>query len=98
MRAFVLSKYQAEVEEQEVPEPTIGEHDVLIAIEAAGLNHLDERIRTGEFKAILPYKMPLILGHDLAGTVLSTGSKVQNFQIGDKVYGRPPRFSHWYFC
>lgn len=92
MRTFVLSKYQAEVEEQEVPEPTIGEHDVLIAIEAAGLNHLDERIRTGEFKAILPYKMPLILGHDLAGTVLSVGSKVQNFQVGDKVYGRPRDF------
>lgn len=92
MRAFVLPNYRAEIQEKDVPEPIVGDHDVLINIEAASLNHIDHRISTGEFKAILPYKLPLILGHAFAGTVLSTGPKVHNFKVGDKIYGRPRDF------
>ena len=88
MRAFVFDSYGQSVHEADVPEPTVGDHDVLVRITAAGLNQLDEKIREGEFKAILPYKTPLTLGHDLTGTVIRTGSKVQGFTPGDTVYGR----------
>ncbi|WP_406248235.1 NADP-dependent oxidoreductase [Microbacterium sp. M] len=88
MRAFVFDSYGQPVHEADVPEPTVGDHDVLVRITAAGLNQLDEKIREGEFKAILPYKTPLTLGHDLTGTVIRTGSKVQGFTPGDTVYGR----------
>lgn len=92
MRAFVFDKYRQPAHEADVPEPTVGDQDVLIRVDAASLNHLDERIRSGEFKAILPYKPPVILGHDLAGTVILTGRNVTGFRSGDRVYARPRDF------
>lgn len=89
MRAFVISKYKGPLQESDVPEPTAGERDVLVQVQAAGLNMLDEKIRAGEFKQILPYALPLIPGNDVAGTVIHVGSKVRAFKPGDKVYGRP---------
>lgn len=89
MRAFILSKYKTALHEADMPEPVVGDHDVLVRVQAAGLNQLDEKIRVGEFKQILPYKLPIILGHDLAGTVIRIGAKVRNFKPGDEVYGRP---------
>ncbi|MFF3308014.1 NADP-dependent oxidoreductase [Streptomyces sp. NPDC002952] len=89
MRAFVVTKYKEPLQEADVPEPTVGEHDVLVRVEAAGLNQLDEKIRAGELKQILPYKLPLILGNDVAGTVISVGTAVRGFKPGDEVYGRP---------
>ncbi|NUP21668.1 MAG: NADP-dependent oxidoreductase [Streptomyces sp.] len=89
MRAFVVTKYKEPLQEADVPEPTVGEDDVLVRVEAAGLNPLDEKIRAGEFKQILPYKLPLILGNDVAGTVIGVGKAVRGFQLGDEVYGRP---------
>ena len=38
---------------------------------------------------MLPYKFPLILGHDVAGVVTKVGSKVSRFKVGDEVYARP---------
>jgi NADPH:quinone reductase-like Zn-dependent oxidoreductase len=89
MRAFVVTKYKEPLQEAEVPEPTVGERDVLVRVEAAGLNPLDEKIRAGEFKQILPYKLPLILGNDVAGTVIGVGKAVRGFKPGDEVYARP---------
>ena len=89
MRAFVINKYREPLREADIAEPIVGDRDVLIRVEAAGLNQLDDKIRAGEFKQILPYKLPLVLGHDLAGTVIRTGSKVRDFKPGDQVYARP---------
>ena len=75
MRAFVLHKYKGPLQEVDVPEPGVGEHDVMVQVKAAGLNQLDEKIRQGEFKQVLPYRLPLILGNDLAGVVVSVGAK-----------------------
>lgn len=58
-------------------------------IKAAGVNPLDAKIRDGEFKIILPYRLPLILGNKLAGVVVRAGSKVRRFKPGDEVYARP---------
>jgi NADPH:quinone reductase-like Zn-dependent oxidoreductase len=89
MRAFVIRKYKGPLQESEVPEPQVGERDVLVKVQAAGLNMLDEKIRAGEFKQILPYKLPLIPGNDVAGTVIRVGSGVRAFKPGDEVYARP---------
>ncbi|GAA1767231.1 NADP-dependent oxidoreductase [Pseudarthrobacter sulfonivorans] len=89
MRAFVVEKYKGPLQESNVPEPTVGEQDVLVQVQAAGLNMLDEKIRAGEFKQILPYRLPLIAGNDVAGTVIRVGSKVRAFKPGDEVYARP---------
>jgi NADPH:quinone reductase-like Zn-dependent oxidoreductase len=65
-------------------------HDVLIQVHATSVNPLDSKIRTGEFKLILPYTFPLVLGNDLAGVVVRTGSAVKRFKPGHEVYARPP--------
>ena len=89
MRAFVVERYKGPLQEAVVPEPVVGEHDVLVEVRAAGLNVLDEKIRAGEFRQILRYELPLILGNDVAGTVIGVGAKAKRFQRGDEVYARP---------
>ncbi|MEI8409812.1 MULTISPECIES: NADP-dependent oxidoreductase [unclassified Kribbella] len=91
MRAFVVNRYKGPLQQADVPEPAVGEHDVLVQVRAAGLNMLDEKIRAGELKQILPYKLPQILGNDVAGTVIGVGPKVQGFKLGDEVYARPDK-------
>ena len=91
MKAFILDSYgkTARMRFGDVAEPVMGDTDVLVQIHAAGVNQLDAKIRDGEFKAILPYRPPFVLGHDIAGTVLRIGAKVRRFSVGDAVYARP---------
>lgn len=91
MKAFILEKYKKKgaLRFGDRPEPALGDGDVLVEIHAAGLNLLDAKVRDGEFKLILPYRLPLVLGHDVAGTVVRIGSKVRRFRSGDEVYARP---------
>ena len=58
----------------DMPTPELREDEVLVEVHAAGVNLLDTKIRDGEFKLILPYRLPLILGHDVAGVVVKVGS------------------------
>ena len=90
MKAFVVDKYQKKgaLRLAELPEPAMGADDVIVEIHAAGVNLLDSKIRDGEFKIFLPYRTPFILGHDIAGKVVSTGEKVRRFKVGDEVYAR----------
>jgi NADPH:quinone reductase-like Zn-dependent oxidoreductase len=46
-------------------------------------------VRNGEFKQLLKYKRPFVLGHDLAGVVTQIGADVVDFKVGDEVYSRP---------
>lgn len=91
MKAFIVDRYRKNgaLRLGEMPEPEVRDHDVLVAIHAASLNPLDAKIRDGEFKLILPYRLPLILGNDVAGVVVGVGSKVRKFKPGDEVYARP---------
>ncbi|MFI7005467.1 NADP-dependent oxidoreductase [Streptomyces sp. NPDC050145] len=93
MRAFMVEKYgdQAGVRAAEVSDPQVGADDVLVRIHAAGVNPLDLRIRNGDFKAFLPYRLPLVLGNDLAGTIVRVGPSVTRFAVGDEVYARPDK-------
>lgn len=88
MKAFVLTGYTKPLELRDVPEPTIGAHDVLVRVDAAGINVLDEKIRAGEFKQILPYSLPRTVGHDVAGTVVDVGPEVRSVVPGDEIYAR----------
>jgi NADPH:quinone reductase-like Zn-dependent oxidoreductase len=91
VKAFVVGRYGTRdgLQMREVPEPCIGEHDVLVAVRAASVNLLDAKIRDGEFKRILPYRVPFALGNDMAGRVVRVGSAVRSFTPGDEVYARP---------
>lgn len=94
MKAFIVDKYgnKAGLRLSEMPVPELREDEVLVEVHAAGVNQLDSRIRNGEFKLILPYRVPFVLGHDVAGVVVRVGSRVRQFKTGDEVYSRPDDF------
>ena len=94
MKAFVLHRYgkKGALELAEVPIPELRDDEVLVQVHAAGVNLLDCKIRDGEFKLILPYRLPLILGHDVAGVVVRIGPRVRQFKVGDEVCARPDDF------
>jgi NADPH:quinone reductase-like Zn-dependent oxidoreductase len=90
MKAFVVEHYGKDgLRAAEVPEPEVGDADVLVKVSAAGINPLDVMVRNGEFKRLLKYRTPFVLGHDVAGVVTRVGSGVRDFQVGDEVYARP---------
>ncbi|MDF2931628.1 MAG: NADPH:quinone oxidoreductase [Chryseobacterium sp.] len=93
MKAFIINKYTKDgLQLSDVPSPKIGENEVLVEIYSASINLLDSKIKTGEFKLFLPYKFPLILGHDVAGVITQVGTNVKKFKVGDEVYSRPSDF------
>jgi NADPH:quinone reductase-like Zn-dependent oxidoreductase len=96
MKTFLIEKYGTKgdgtgVRAAERPDPQVGADDVLVKIHAASVNPLDLRLRDGAFKAFMPYKLPLILGNDLAGEIVQVGSAVTRFTVGDEVYARPDK-------
>ena len=94
MKGFVLNRYgkKEKLYLTTIDEPSVKENEVLIQVHAAGVNLLDSKIRDGEFKLLLPYKPPFVLGHDVAGVVIKTGSRISKFKVGDEVYARPADF------
>ena len=92
MRAFIVDRYGKHSGRiGDVPEPEVRDGDVLVQVRAAGVNPLDSKLRDGEFKLLLPYRLPLVLGNEAAGVVLRTGSGVRRFKAGDEVYFRPDK-------
>lgn len=94
MKAFIVDKYGSKtgLRLSEMPVPELGEDEVMVEVHAAGVNQLDSKIRNGDFKSILPYRVPFVLGHDVAGVVVRVGSRVRQFKTGDEVYSRPDDF------
>jgi NADPH:quinone reductase-like Zn-dependent oxidoreductase len=91
MKAFIVDRYGNNdgVRAGEMPDPEVRDDDVLVQIHAASVNPLDLKIRGGSLKLILPYRLPFVLGNDLAGVVVRVGSRVRRFKHGDEVYARP---------
>lgn len=89
MRALLVEKYGKKNSPviSEVPTPLYGPQDVLVRVSAAGFNPLDAKTRDGDFKQILPYKLPYIPGNDYAGVIEAVGDEVKDFAIGDEVFG-----------
>ena len=87
MKAFIVDRYGSadRVRASEVPDPEMREDDVLVEIHAAGVNPLDSKIRDGEFKLFLPYRLPLVLGNELAGVVIRVGPRARRFKPGDAI-------------
>jgi alcohol dehydrogenase len=68
---------------EDVPEPELGDDDVLVRVRAASLNHLDLRLRSG--KSPRPVDLPHIGGVDVAGDVEKTGKNVKDIAPGTRV-------------
>ncbi len=82
MTAMVLEKPGRSLVEKEVPVPTPGLGQVLIRVGACGVCRTDLHIIDGELASPA---LPLILGHEIAGTVAAAGPNVSRFRVGDRV-------------
>lgn len=87
MKAFVLKKYGQPLSAVDMPVPEPGPRQVLVRMVASGVNHADERTRTGEFKAVFRLDLPKVMGGELSGEVVAVGSQVTGLAVGDQVYG-----------
>ena len=94
MKTYIVKRYgkKEKLHLTDVSEPIVNENEVLVQINATAINPLDTLIKNGDFKIFLPYKVPFLNGHDMAGVVTKVGSKVSKFKIGDEVYSRPSDF------
>jgi NADPH:quinone reductase-like Zn-dependent oxidoreductase len=94
MQALVTHSYGSPevLQIEELPTPTVQENEVLVAVEAAGVNAGDWHLLRGTpfpVRLVFGVRAPKhkVLGSDLAGRVLAVGSKVTRFQPGDAVFG-----------
>ncbi|MCA9567159.1 MAG: NADP-dependent oxidoreductase [Myxococcales bacterium] len=101
MRAAVLHAYgpPENLVVEEVPEPVLDHpHHVRVAIHATSINPVDWKIRAGSQRGAIRYRLPRILGMDLAGEVLEVGTAVTRFRPGDEVYASPDWKGHGTYC
>lgn len=90
MKAIVLSGFGGteNLVITNLPTPDIADNEVLIKVKAIGINPIDIKTRKGKGMALALKDMhPIILGWDVSGTILKTGSKVTLFKTGDEVFG-----------
>ncbi len=82
MKAMVLTEINKLLVLKEIPKPQPNSEQVLIKVIACGICRTDLHIIDGE----LPHpKLPLVLGHQIVGTVEKVGEKVTHIRVGDRV-------------
>ncbi len=89
MKAAIIKDYGKQVEISEVPMPELSEDSVMIEVHAASINPIDNIVKAGYMKEMMPISFPYIMGYDVSGVVTEVGAKVSKFKIGDEVYSRP---------
>jgi NADPH:quinone reductase-like Zn-dependent oxidoreductase len=89
MKAYRIHSYghSDQLKLEEVPRPDVRPGQVLVRIGAAGVNPVDWKIREGYMKEVLPLRLPLTMGQDFSGEVIAAGPDVQEFHVGDGVFG-----------
>ena len=91
MRAVRLTQVGKPLENADVPVPEIGPTEVLIRVAAAGICHSDAHYRAGISKID---RLPLTLGHEVAGSVEKVGAQVANVALGEFVGSDPEPRGH----
>jgi NADPH2:quinone reductase len=87
MRAFIVPEFGERGAVGERPTPRPGEGQILVRVNAAGVNTMDAGARTGMLKDYMDHRLPLTPGTDYAGTVEAVGPGVTGFEVGDEVFG-----------
>ncbi len=89
MKAVQLYEYGPpdNLKYEDVPTPEPGPDEVLVKVEAASINPIDWKLRSGIYRDFMPLPFPFILGSDVAGTVVRVGANVSQFREGQKIMG-----------
>jgi len=89
MKAATINDYGSAIELAEVKKPSLTPDSVIIEVHAASLNPIDNILRAGYMKDLLPLTFPHVMGYDVSGVVVEVGQDVDNVAIGDAVIARP---------
>jgi NADPH:quinone reductase len=87
MRAITIRDFDSPPAEQDLEQPTAGEGELLIAVQASSANPVDNAIAAGMLRGMFDHEFPVTLGRDFAGTVEATGAGVEGYAEGDGVFG-----------
>ncbi|PSK84814.1 NADP-dependent oxidoreductase [Prolixibacter denitrificans] len=90
MKAMILEEFGGveNLKMVDIPTPTVAWDEVLVQVKAISINPVDVKARKGySLNSILSKCKPVILGWDISGVVVKTGSGVDQFGIGDEVFG-----------
>jgi NADPH:quinone reductase-like Zn-dependent oxidoreductase len=89
MKAIVLNEYgdSSHLKLAEIPEPKPGSGEIKVKVAAAGLNPIDWKLRSGDYKAFMPIEFPFVPGVDVSGRVVELGPGVTQFKVDDRVLG-----------
>jgi propanol-preferring alcohol dehydrogenase len=82
MRAMRLERQREPLRPAELPDPSPGAGQVLLAVSACGVCRTDLHIVDGD---LAEPKLPLVLGHQIVGRVVETGEGAERFAAGDRV-------------
>jgi alcohol dehydrogenase, propanol-preferring len=85
MRAWQLTAVNEPLSPAEIPEPVPGPGEVVLDVMAAGLCHSDVSAMTDPTYLSASPKLPVVMGHEIAGVVSSLGDGVSDVSIGDRV-------------
>ena len=86
MKAAVVTQLRAPLEIQELPDPTPGSADAVLRVDACGVCRSDWHIWQGDWTWVgVSTPLPIILGHEIGGTVEAVGADVRGFSPGDRV-------------
>src|SRR5258708_29240172 len=64
-----------------------GPGEILVRVQACGLNYVDHALSTGVVSQLSAHGAPGICAMDAAGTVIAAGDRVTRFAVGDEVFG-----------
>ena len=89
MKAAIVKAYGTKVEVTDIAQPALLDDSLMIEVHATSVNPVDNLIRAGYLKAMLPLPMPYTVGNDVSGVVTAVGKDVSGFKVGDAVFARP---------
>ena len=87
MKAFAIDEFGQRGSVQELPDPMPEKNEVVVRVEAAGVNVVDVWVMAGALKDMMEHRFPLIPGVEASGVVAAIGSEVNGFAEGDRIYG-----------
>ena len=89
MKAAIINAYGSKLEITDIAKPALLADSVMIAVHASSVNPVDNLIRAGYLKAMLPLTLPYTAGNDVSGVITEIGKGVTRFKVGDAVFARP---------
>jgi len=89
MKAATIHDYGSAIEIADIAKPILKHDSVIIEVHAASLNPIDNILRSGVMREMLPLTFPHVMGYDVSGVVVEVGKDVKSVKVGDSVLARP---------